>query len=52
MHVSIAAPSSKSNIAGSVQAQVEWVFEEPDLGKDVPGHGRVCVEYMIFKDPS
>ena len=27
-------------IPGSVQGQVGWGFEQPDLMKDVPAHGR------------
>jgi len=27
-------------IAGSVQVQVGWAFEQPDLMKDVPAHDR------------
>ena len=29
-------------LPGSVQGQVEWGFEQPDLVKDVAAYGSVC----------
>jgi len=39
--------SSGCPIIGSVQGQVGWGLEQPDLVKDVPGHGQ-GLNWMIF----
>jgi len=48
----VAQRSCGCPLAGSVQGQVRWGFEQPGLVEGVPAHGRGGWNSMIFKVPS